>query len=298
MNTRNLINSLFAFTFLGLFVSCSPSKTTSAIANNDDQAGIMKGVDSTLDFQKENGIVGIYLMLEDSKGNQGGATCTGTLVRPNVVLTAAHCLDSSQDMKLMGAMVFFTHDMDTLSAEMDKGNFANVRETEKLMIHEKYNSSEQAMGVTNDIGLIRLKGNAPASFKVANLPPADLAQLLVKDATVTLSGFGLNKYDKDEQSGELVGAGDGLLRQVSGVKIIEHDETGHEIAFDQTNGGACHGDSGGPAFFTDTKDAAAPKTYLVGVTSRGEEPCTTVSIYSSTVGFSDWIQTNIEAILK
>lgn len=298
MNTRILLNSLLAVISLGLFASCAPTKSSHSIESNAQQAGILKGVESTIDFQRENGIVGIYLMLEDSKGNQGGATCTGTLIRSNVVLTAAHCLAASGDMKLKGAIVFFTTDFKTVEAELQKRDFSNVRATEKLTVHEAYNPSEQATGITHDVGLIRLKGDAPAGFKVANLPTADLAKLLVKDTALTLSGFGLSKYNKNEKSGQLVGSGSGLLRQVSGVKFVESDETGHEMMLDQSNGGACHGDSGGPAFYTDTTDAAAPKTYLVGVTSRGEEPCTTYSIYSSTIGYSDWIQANVEAILK
>ncbi len=294
MNTRFFLNTLFALSFVALFVSCAPSKQAGEITTTAKQASIIGGSNSTAEYQKQHGVVGLYLILKDARGNEGGAICTGTLIRSNVVLTAAHCLVASGGMKLVGGIAYFTTDLETAMGEMDKDNMSNIRMFKKIHYHESYKKDGQDEGVTHDIGLVRLSEDAPADFTVASLPPASLSTALVKGATFTLSGFGINKYENDKD-GQLVGEGDGVLRQVAGVKIIEVESSGLEILLDQTSGGACHGDSGGPAYFT---DVTTQKTYVVGVTSRGEEPCKTMSIYSSTLGFSDWINTATEKILK
>ena len=40
------------------------------------------------------------------------------------------------------------------------------------------------------------------------------------------------------------------------------------------------------------------KAYLVGVTSRGEEPCNKTAVYSSVIGYSKWIDTTSKKIMQ
>ena len=302
MNTRSIINTLLAITLTGLFVSCSPSKQNESyqMTANSNQASILNGVNSTTEYQKNHGIVGIYLLVKGPKGQDGGAICTGTLIRPNVVLTAAHCIASSPEMRLVGGMVFFTNDMETAIKEMDSGKMDNLRTFAKFKIHERYDNAQTDDQSNHDVGLIRLSSDAPADFKVATILPANLKAKLVPDALLMLSGYGVNTYTKKPGTeDEFDGAGDGILRQVSGIKLTDISSNGEELALDQTKGGACHGDSGGPAFLTVPATATeTEKTFLVGVTSRGEEPCNKVSIYSSTLGYTDWINTTLVALLK
>ncbi|MBC7421565.1 MAG: trypsin-like serine protease [Bdellovibrio sp.] len=298
MNTRTLINTLLALSFVAFFVSCTPSKPTGNVSLHSQQSNIINGVDSTSDFQKQNGVVGIYIMIEDAKGNQGGAICTGSLIRKNVVLTAAHCLTSTPDMQIVGGIVFFTTGIEEAMKQMDKGDHSNLRKFAKITHHELYTDAE-VVGSTHDVGLIRLNEDAPAGFEMATILPAALKDSLIAGASLTLSGYGVSSYIKSSNSEEFVGGGDGVLRQVAGIKVTEIDSTGEEIVLDQTSGGACHGDSGGPAYLTvAATQTAAAKTYLVGVTSRGEEPCNKDSVYSSTLGYKAWIDANLVKILQ
>ena len=73
--------------------------------------------------------------------------------------------------------------------------------------------------------------------------------------------------------------------------------TGEEITLDQSQGrGACHGDSGGPAY---VKDAVSGKNILVGVTSRGTNPqglCDRQAIYTGVMGYAQWIANGVKEL--
>ncbi|MNY53743.1 Trypsin [compost metagenome] len=88
---------------------------------------------------------------------------------------------------------------------------------------------------------------------------------------MTLAGYGLTDGVNK--------TGDNLLRKTD-VQIIEHfGKT--EVALDQSQGkGACHGDSGGPAFLK-----VAGVEYVWGITSRGigkdgVDDCSLFSLYT------------------
>ena len=85
--------------------------------------------------------------------------------------------------------------------------------------------------------------------------------------------------------------GAGVLRKTfATIAETHYGET--EVLFDQQNGkGACHGDSGGPAFLS------TPKGFIQwGVTSREhldpEKDCTHFTIYTKIEPYLDWINQN------
>ena len=113
-------------------------------------------------------------------------------------------------------------------------------------------------------------------------------------SSVTLAGFGVSDYKKDSQTGKFSGEGSGLLRQIDNIGVISLSASGQEMTFDQSKGsGACHGDSGGPAYFL---EQATQKSLLVGVTSRGTDPsglCNGQVIYTSVAGYTSWIDSGL-----
>lgn len=293
MKTRTILNIAFALTMISLFVSCAPSSSTqepSYLLGEQDQ-NIIGGVNSTAEYQKKNGVVGLMVVAEDAQGNEVSFVCTGSLIQTNVVITAAHCLTLQQGMKLSAAFVFFGVNLDTVLSELEKNDLSHVRSFTKIVRHEKY---LQGTGTNNDIGLVRFDGTAPDGFQLAKLAPASMARTLRKGSLVTLSGFGVSSYKNDHATGQPVGAGDGLLRQVGGIKVLNFTATGEEITLDQSQGrGACHGDSGGPAYLVDT---VSKKTFVVGITSRGEGLCNRTAIYTGVMGYSKWIADNLVKI--
>ena len=300
MNTRMIIKTVVAIALLGLLSSCAPTSSNESAqtfaADPQAQTNIIGGADSTAEYQKANGIVGIMMVTEDQFGRQLSAVCTGSLIAPKVVLTAAHCMVLSKGTKLVAFLILLDKNLDNIMEEISKNDLTHVRSVNKVVRHEAYLSGR---GTNNDIGLLGFDGALPPDYKLAVRAPAQLARELRKGAVVTLAGFGVSKYEKNSATGEFEGEGDGLLRQVNGIKVLSLSATGQEITLDQSQGrGACHGDSGGPAYLV---DPVSKKNMLVGVTSRGIDPngsCDVGAIYTGVMGYSKWIDDSLKKIAQ
>jgi hypothetical protein len=129
-----------------------------------------------------------------------------------------------------------------------------------------------------DIALVHFSGGLPAGAAPAAVMKA--SQHLSDGEIVTLAGFGISNGD---------GEGAGKLRMVD-VKIAKAKYSQTEVSLDQHNHkGACHGDSGGPAFVQNSDGGLL----LWGVTSRGiDDPtdhCVGESVYTRIQPYSRWI---------
>ena len=131
-----------------------------------------------------------------------------------------------------------------------------------------------------DIALVHFSGALPAGFKAASILSAANARNLVPDALVTIAGFGITNGVSKE--------GAGVLR-VASVIVADPQFASSEVKLNQQNGtGACHGDSGGPAFLE-----VRGKLYLWGVTSRGvddvKNDCSQFSAYTNILAYKSWV---------
>ncbi|MCB0370422.1 MAG: trypsin-like serine protease, partial [Bdellovibrionales bacterium] len=132
---------------------------------------------------------------------------------------------------------------------------------------------------------IKYSGTTPAGYASATLLPS--LSYLQNRSFVLLAGYGISNGTSKE--------GAGVLRQVMTV-IANSKFSTTEIQLEQRNGhGACHGDSGGPAFIV-----ANGNYYLWGVTSRGyrdsEDNCSQFSIYTNALAYYQWIQTTARSL--
>ena len=296
MKTGTVLRTALSLTLLALFASCSPTSSNNTDAANyqnpqSSDSGIIGGVAADLSYQQQNGIVGIY-------DADRGALCTGSLIAKNLVLTAAHCINTFNAKSML---VFFSPSIKTaikVNPFTGQTTYSKtlVRQAVKAVRNAKYNPKSESMTEsTNDIALIRLASDAPAGFQLAKLPSADLQ--LQAGEEVSLSGYGVDQYQTDPSTGEeLSASGSGVLRKVDQIKIQSVLPSGEEVTFDQSQGrGACHGDSGGPAYLTDAKTQT---TYLIGVTSRGSGDCNEIAVYSSTIGQAKWIADTSATLLQ
>jgi secreted trypsin-like serine protease len=199
-----------------------------------------------------------------------GALCTASIISENMLVTAAHCVQGN----LNSMVVVFTTDLTVKDKSAIK-----VRTVESGIQTSFYAERQLEPTDEGDIALIKLSEKIPAGYVPATLLTD--ASVLKKGTTVTLVGYGIDDGVKQ--------TGSGILRQTE--VAVETPVLGQtEVLLNQKQGkGACHGDSGGPAYVLNKG-----QVQLFGVTSRGaldkKNDCSQYSIYTNLVPYKAWIE--------
>jgi endonuclease G len=201
--------------------------------------------------------------------------CTGVVVAPQVVLTAAHC----------GATITRILIGDEATPNL-KGRIVPVR---RAVIHPGYRADPSN---ENDINVLILDAQA-------SVPPALFATAAQLGAatTVHLVGFGYNDPQLPKGFGvkREVNAPIGPLKRSDTDDLTQFETlTGFHADYEFVAGrkglgkDTCNGDSGGPAYI-DTNDGPV----VAGLTSRATRdanvPCGAGGIYVRTDFFREWV---------
>ncbi|MFM6929066.1 MAG: S1 family peptidase [Bdellovibrio sp.] len=272
------------FTGILLTTACS-QKSANTFTTNKGNAAIVGGAEVTdLDPISKS----TALLLDVKTGKKDGHTvitdlsiCTVTVLSNNVVLTAGHCsAENPRELFLVFSpevpnwkTFFQTITTNPLVRRVSAGVTAPQWKDLTYETQENW----------GDVSLLRFDGGLPAGFTPAVLAPKDL-KLSAQEA-ITLAGFGETNGVTKEQATQLM--------KVT-VKLADPQFSNTEMKIDNTNGnGACHGDSGGPAY-VQTQDGSL---YMTGVTSRvdkatdPEGKCIGKTIYTKVQPYLTWIST-------
>ena len=208
-------------------------------------------------------------------GNGDSNFCSGTLIAPRVVLTAAHCL---QKISPGVIYVYFGNDVH------QGGQYVQAA---SIMPHPLYDADR----FTYDVGLVRLESDAPSdATPIPILPAGQALGPADEGGPVQFVGFGLTEDNttgvKLEFDGEIVTVCDGpdVCAYGGGGQVVPG-----AIGYSVQDGGPCSGDSGGPAFVT-----RGGRQYVAAVTSYGDEGCNFYGVSTRTDYYRDFIQAYVD----
>jgi len=204
---------------------------------------------------------------------RGGGICTGTLVTPNLVLTARHCIaEMSSDRMVCGRSDFTgTFAPDGIYATTDGTDITQRRPDDVYRTEELHVPKPDGV-CGNDIALVELRRPIPSSAATPRAPR--LKRAASYGETYTAIGYGV--------TGD--GTGSGTRRRLEGVDVVcvgsncrSRHLSDKEFAGD---GGVCQGDSGGGAYGSSGK--------VFGIASRADRDCDR-SFYTRVYPWRDWL---------
>ncbi len=248
-----------------LDLSCKPESELLA-------SGIIGG---TRVLQNENDSSTVALIRYKISKYESGI-CTGTMIAPKVMLTAAHCVPAAAK----DTYVIFHR---SISCESGYKPEKNVQKVAKVIPHEEYTPIKSAeVESENDIAIIILEDKAPANYPIYSIAvPTE-----IKDSSLFFYGYGVIGSNK---------RGMGILRKTSLSKSnFSIHEADKKVKVRQDAGkGICYGDSGGPGLVN-----VKTESQILGVNSFVSGPktdsCNGESTLALAHSYKEWIQNIVD----
>ncbi len=226
---------------------------------NLDRSVIIGGTE----VRAEDPISHMVVRIMSKSGAAWSNACTGSIIRSDLILTAAHCVAAfiGRDgtiTRVNNSELLIVYGGPAIKNVL-QAKPATRRDIEAEYVHSYVQgiAASRLSSGNRDFAVIKLQTPIPAGYFPAELLPQSLIDVPNRKTffdgqtmTVILAGYGINDEVNNTEAGVMM------------KTPVQAQFLGEAVITDQTQGhGGCHGDSGGPAYLP-----FDGKLYLVGVT--------------------------------
>ena len=262
-----------------------PSRESTRIPTRPSITPRIVGGDSTT-IEKWPFMVALF---DASATPSTGQFCGGSLIREDVVLTAAHCVQGAraQDFKVYAGS-------NSLSNFGDTGEVLGV---DRIVVHEGFNNFD----ISNDIALVFL--SEPSSQGVIQTISEEIFSEVSFNTPFEVAGWGLLSTDTFESPDLLQDVGvdyidTEICADAFAPEFGDNAITETMICAGTFDGGkdSCFGDSGGPLIMSIN---GVPQQ--VGIVSWGNNSCAApgfFGVYSKVSHFEQWIHAKLSGLIE